>query len=208
MIRLYLVVEGPTEEQFAKALIVPHLAKLEVWTRPVIVTTSRDRSTGRKTKGGGRWSAWKRDFRTLLASDRDAAVRFSTLFDLYGLPADFPGVAPKQAGETPESRAQRLETEMAGDLGDSRLIPYLQVHEFETYIFVDLGRLEALLDPQDRPGLDTLRRSVAGLGPEEINEGATTAPSKRLLMHLPVYQKAVHGPLVTEAIGLDRIRAA
>jgi hypothetical protein len=43
--------------------------------------------------------------------------------------------------------------------------------------------------------------------PEEINEGATTAPSKRIQAIFPTYQKKVHGPLTVQRIGLDRIRA-
>ena len=174
----------------------------------MIVTTSRDRLTGRKGRGGGTWSSWERDLRTLMGSDGGADVRFTTLFDLYGLPDDFPGVSLRPLTETAEDRALRLEGEMSSALGDRRLIPYLQLHEFEAYVFVDLAQLGLLLDPQDRPQVEALKKSVVGLAPEDINEGATTAPSKRLRTHLPVYEKTVHGPLVTEAIGLARIRAA
>lgn len=174
----------------------------------MIVTTSRDRLTGRKARGGGTWSSWRRDLRTLMGSDGASDVRFTTLFDLYGLPDDFPGVSPRRPGEKSEDRAQRLEGEMSNALGDRRLIPYLQLHEFEAYVFVDLAELALLLDPQDRPQLQALQKSVSGLAPEEINEGVITAPSKRLRGYLPVYEKTVHGPLATEAIGLARIRAS
>ena len=202
------MVEGQTEEQFSKSLLVPHLAAVGVWAKVLIVTTSRDRLTGRKAKGGGTWSSWKRDLRTLMGSDGGADVRFTTLFDLYGLPDDFPGVSLRLPAEKAADRALRLESEMSNALGDWRLIPYLQLHEFEAFVFVDLAQLGLLMDPQDRPQVEALATSVIGLAPEDINEGATTAPSKRLRGHLPVYEKTVHGALATEAIGLARIRGA
>ncbi|WP_147162407.1 DUF4276 family protein [Pararhodospirillum oryzae] len=45
--------------------------------------------------------------------------------------------------------------------------------------------------------------------PEDINDGTHTAPSKRLKGIFPpgTYSKAEHGPLIAEAIGIDRMRA-
>ena len=43
---------------------------------------------------------------------------------------------------------------------------------------------------------------------EEINEGGDTHPSSRILKIFNDYQKALHGPLITGRIGIDRIRAA
>jgi hypothetical protein len=49
---------------------------------------------------------------------------------------------------------------------------------------------------------------VAGFRPEEINEGATTAPSKRIIRHLPVYErsKVRVGAAAAAAIGLPALR--
>ena len=44
--------------------------------------------------------------------------------------------------------------------------------------------------------------------PEEINEGRTTAPSKRILQAFPGYQKTLHGPLAARELGLTSMRAA
>lgn len=41
-----------------------------------------------------------------------------------------------------------------------------------------------------------------------MNDGHDTAPSKQLKARIPSYQKTVHGPLVTEATGLAKLRAA
>ena len=44
--------------------------------------------------------------------------------------------------------------------------------------------------------------------PEQINDGPTTAPSRRLeAVFGGTYRKTEHGPLIAEDIGLDVIRA-
>jgi hypothetical protein len=42
--------------------------------------------------------------------------------------------------------------------------------------------------------------------PEEIDEGPNTHPAARIRRHFPGYRKTLHGPLVSERIGLDVIR--
>ncbi|NJL76090.1 MAG: DUF4276 family protein [Saprospiraceae bacterium] len=44
--------------------------------------------------------------------------------------------------------------------------------------------------------------------PEEINESAQTAPSKRIIQYLPNYekQKSQVGPMIAEDIGLELLR--
>lgn len=178
-------------------MLVPHLARFDVWVSPFIVRTKRDRVTGRVIgRGGGHWSDWARDLKRLMLSQPSADVRFSTLFDFYGLPEDFPHRDDAVSEATTAGRLARLETAMADALSDWRLIPYLQLHEFEAYVFADLHVLESLLDEHDRPRLGRLASEVAELDPEGINDGQTTSPSKRLSAHLgAVYQKLVHGPL-------------
>jgi len=202
------VVEGQCEEQFAKALLVQHLGYFNVWLVPFIARTARDAATGRVIgRGGGQWEKWRRDISKLMESQPGGDVRFSTLFDVYGLPDDFPDRDDAMRQRTPIARVERLERAMQEALNDRRLIPYLQLHEFETYVFADLGALRDLLDAPDRPRLDRLAGEVAGTAPEEIDDGPDTAPSKRLMAHLgTVYQKTLYGSLVTEAIGLAGIR--
>ena len=43
--------------------------------------------------------------------------------------------------------------------------------------------------------------------PEDINDHADTAPSKRLETLIPSYQKPLVGPVVALEIGLDKIRS-
>src|SRR5688572_5630398 len=91
--RLYVVVEGSTEEALVKRVIGPHLDVRDVWTSAFKVNPSPDPKTGRRRgSGGGHWKVWHRDITRFTKQEHGPDVRFTTLFDLYGLPSDFPCV--------------------------------------------------------------------------------------------------------------------
>lgn len=204
--RLYVLVEGPTEEQFVRHVLAPHLEWYGVLTIPIVVETSRDRH-GKKRKGGGDWMKWRRDLLKLTGQQHGSDVRFTTLFDLYGLPGNFPGLKEHGAVADTRQRVELLEQAMAAEIDDPRFIPYLQRHEFEALVLAGLDALEELLDPGERPGVCTLRSLVAVVPPEDVNDRHATAPSKRLEAAIPSYGKTVHGPLVVEGTGLATLRA-
>lgn len=207
--RLFIVVEGQTEEGLVRRVLAPHLEGFSVWAVPIIVTTSRARGTGAKHRGGGRWAHWRNDLRRLSDQHRGDDVRFTTLFDLYGMPSDFPGYESLSAELDTGRRAAALEAAMLADIADRRLIPYIQRHEVEALVLVDLGPLAELVEPGPQSkGVEALRRDIAGLAPESINDGTETSPSKRLLRFVPGYRKALHGPLVVEAVGISNLRLA
>ena len=209
MRRVYAVVEGSTEEGFVKAVLRPHLLSLKVAIEPIIVTTKRDRLTGQKLgKGGGRWLHWRDDLKRIIGDQTAPEVRFTTMFDLYGLPSDFPGREKHAAVADTNVRADLLEQELREAIDDVRLIPYLQRHEFEALVVAGLQKLDGLLDAADDvAALKGLQAELAGLQPEDVNDGPETHPSKRLL-RIGGYQKTLHGPLVTEEVGIAVLRAA
>lgn len=206
--RVFIVVEGQTEELLVKKVLKPHLEVMNVWAIPIIVATSRQKA-GAKNKGGGRWAHWHNDLIKLSNEHRGNDVRFTTLFDLYGLPGDFPDYNKFYKDQNTIRRTENLEAAMLKDIGDKRLIPYIQRHEIEALVLVDLEPLAAIADPGSQSkGVVALQQNIDGLAPEDINDGPTTAPSKRLLSFVPGYSKTLHGPLVIEAVGLPKIRAA
>jgi hypothetical protein len=42
---------------------------------------------------------------------------------------------------------------------------------------------------------------------QDIDDSATTAPSKRILALAPTYRKPIDGTLGAQAVGIDRMRA-
>ncbi|WP_194869278.1 DUF4276 family protein [Myxococcus sp. AB025B] len=209
MKRLYVVVEGPTEEGFVKEVLVPHLQAHSIFAVPIIVRTRRDMQTGAILgKGGGRWKHWYRDLMRLMGEHPGGEVAFTTLIDLYGIPDDFPQLQMLSALKDTHQRALRLEEVMFQQFEDRRFIPYVQRHEFEALVLASLDALVELLDdPADVSGLEQLRAELAKLAPEDVNDGAQTAPSKRLLARIPSYRKTLHGPLAVAGAGLVHLRA-
>lgn len=206
MIVLTLLVEGDTEETFVKTVLGPHLAARGVYATPIKNETSRS-AAGRRYKGGGlHWAGVLKQLRELLR-DKRADYRLTTLFDLYRLPSDFPGMDEHRGIADTSTRVGLLEKAMREAVDDPRFIPYIQRHEFESLVLACLDQLEAS-DPAKRAGIKQLRINIAGLAPEDVDDGAATAPSKRLEQFVVGYRKVLDGPLVTSQAGLDALRRA
>ncbi|WP_394329664.1 DUF4276 family protein [Amycolatopsis keratiniphila] len=80
------------------------------------------------------------------------------------------------------------------------------MHELESWVFAaaeQLGWLFAGTDLADR-----LRRDVRGAGgPELVNDGFDTSPSKRLARYCKGYSKTNDGPLAIADLGIDGLRS-
>ena len=89
---------------------------------------------------------------------------------------------------------------------ESRIIPYVQRHEFEGLLFSDVRAFATLPSVADSSvaRLASIRADFDN--PEEINDSSSTAPSKRITRAIPRYDKVRDGPPVALAIGLDAIR--
>ena len=143
----------------------------------------------------------------LLREDHSATARFTTVLDLYALPAEFPGWPEARKKALPLERVQTLEAALQRHIDDWRFTPYIQLHEFETLLYCDLNALAQRISGVER-ALKKLAQEVAHLMPEAINEGETTAPSKRLIRHVPIYEKSKVrvGASAAAAIGLPVLR--
>lgn len=209
MTRLIVVVEGPTEEVFVKKVVAPHLLVHRVYTSATVVgkAVAQRRGAGGRGGGGGHFRHWRRDLERVLGNDSSAELRVTTLFDLYGLPADFPELERWRADLDTNRRCDALQLALGDVFSDSRFIPYLQRHEFEALVLASLPALRQLFDAKDDlAGLKQLEVSVREAEPEDINDGIDTAPSKRLLASVPGYIKTLHGSLAAADTGLARLR--
>ena len=202
MSRVYVVVEGQTEEAFVRELLVPHYARLDKYLIPIIVSTS----PGHK---GGVVSYAKVKPQIVRLCRQDAGAWVTTLFDLYALPADFPGKAAPAypAHASGSAKAQYLEAQLRQDIAEPNFLPNLLVHEYEALLFTQPAQFEQWTSNETVPV--TLAQAVAQAGsPEDVNDSLHTAPSKRILAVMPEYQKTFHGPLIACDIGLDALRQA
>jgi hypothetical protein len=206
--RLHFVVEGQTEETFVNKVLAPHLATHSVWTDARCVMTGRRRGI---TYRGGLQSyiKVKRDITLWMKEDHNQDSFFTTMFDLYALPSDFPLFQDAQGITDPRRRVALLEEGMRQDIIYARFVPYIQLHEFETLILADPQKLDWEYI-EHAAGIKHLTEMAAGFdSPEMINDGDDTAPSKRIIKEIPEYDgmKISAGPIVTQKIGLATLRA-
>jgi len=209
MVRLYFYVEGQTEQEYAARVLGPHLAGfgLQVMT----VRAESGRKHGHVFRGGGRrYQPMRRGLGNLLRQHSGADIRFTTMFDLYALHDGFPGwdEAEKQR-HIPRERVLTLERAFAADVNDRRFIPHIQLYEFETILLCDPGHF-ALVYEESGAGIAALQAAVAtATSPELVNDGETTAPSKRIIGQFPQYsrQKTTVGVELAHCVGIDTTRS-
>jgi hypothetical protein len=210
MPRLYLFAEGPTEQTFADGILKPHLANFGVYLHPPVLI-AHAKKKGKVHRGGGRkYVPMKNDILRFLAQQKGGDVFFTTMIDLYAIPTEFPGLADaEKLRHPPEKRVEALEQAFATDIGDFRFVPYIQLHEYEAYLFSDVSWFAYFYDHHEKQ-IAALKAIADGHAtPELIDDGPHSAPSKRIIAELPDYEdaKAAVGAQVAELIGLNVIRA-
>lgn len=189
MIRLGIAVEGSTEVEFVKRLLADCLRDHDVEVTPVSI-----------------------DGAVNLARLANEMANLFWSFDCVSSFVDFYGFRDKGQLSVEELQTELFEavsTKVQRSFNHSRVIPYVQRHEFEGLLFskVECFRNVPDLEVDDATltNLRAIRRSFNS--PEDINDDVNTAPSKRLMALMPSYRKPLHGPLIGEDIGLDVIRA-
>ena len=201
MSRVYILVEGQTEEAFLQEVMVASYAAKGIYLTPIIVTTSPGHRGGLRS-----YSKVKPQIDKLCKQDPGAYI--TTLFDFYALPNDFPGQGslPALGLVSGGMKVAHLEQKLGADVGHGNFIPNLMLHEFEALLLTDV---EAFAEwTENDVVLTPLRQVRKTTAPEDINDSPYTAPSKRILGCMKGYQKTFHGPLIASTIGLDAIRTA
>ena len=196
--RVLVLTEGQTEEAFIKHVLQPHLWQHDISVEPKIVMTKRVIG-GANFKGGGDAQKILADARRLLG-DTDA-VAVTTLFDFYGFPSNLPSVT-RNIYRDIDLLTQSIDNAVA----NVRFKTYLQRHEFEAFLFVDPQVTADVARKPDKAATLLQQRSQFETV-EDINLDPTLAPSKRLTAALGPYSKPLTGSLVTQRIGIDRLRA-
>ncbi len=208
MSRVRLVVEGVTEERFVKMLLAEPLGAKGVFLFPQMVHTG---GGGERIFKGGltSYARIKGDVEKLLMQEKQGDVFVTTMFDLYRLPNDFPDRAKAKSEGDPLKKVAILEDAFARDIGSAMFIPYIQLHEFEALLYSDLEKLAEFYVGAE-PAVKKLAGTVKGIPPEHIDEGQQTAPSKRIIRHIPEYAKtkSTGGVFVAGKIGLPTIKNA
>jgi len=215
---VFCVVEGQTENAVLKRLVSPHLGLLGVDFHAPIVKIGRSRGGVKFLEADDLYA----QIHNFLKDRRQPHV--TTFFDYYAFPTggakgwDFvPGVKSEASIRGLANAADKLEAELKRraieglDLPnlETRLLPYVQLHELEALFFAEPEKIAETL------GNPTLARIFQGAvvesgGCENINDRPQTAPSKRIESAFPGYIKGrsdfAHGPRIAEKLELTVVR--
>lgn len=201
--RMHFLVEGQTEETIVGDLIAPHFEGCG-WHVTLSILVTRRPLAGPASRGGlSSWAKLKRELHLLL---RDSGLSvLTTVIDYYGFPADAPGMSTRPHGPA-LARVAHVEAALHNEIDDARFIPHLVLHETEAWVFAAADHLAVLAG---RPALATRLEDDATQagGPELINDGPSTAPSKRIRAYWPSFSKTSDGPIAISELGLAALRS-
>lgn len=205
---LHVLCEGQTEERFVKDVLAPYLREYNIFAKPILLLTSK-----KKNLRGGMisYQQVKRDLTILFKQHKDNRIEshvFTTMFDYYALPEEFPGYSEAHRIQDVRLRIAAIEQQFAQDIAHRAFIPYIQLHEFEALLFVDITKLTSEY-PLSADAIEDLKHETDSYGdPELINDSRTTAPSKRIIKALEKkynYNKVQSGATVTANIGIESL---
>jgi len=209
MIILNILCEGQSEQQFVAKVLRPYLLPHNIVAKPTLLITNR-----RLDARGGMidYNQVKRDLGNLIKTSRDTEYEkhfFTTMFDLYALPEDFPGAAIRQLNCY--AKVDNIEKAFGQDVNFYRFIPYIELHEFETLVLCNIKRVitEYPLSKVQLEELDSTWRKECDDNAELVNTSYDTAPSKRLIKAVGKhyhYNKTRMASVVTSDKGVDALR--
>lgn len=195
-------VEGQTEERFIKQVLQPYFQQKGIYLEPISLITKR---TPQRAYRGGIIPFEKaiRDLKRLL---NPKYVLVTTFYDYYGLKECF---IPEEAHTLadPYQKVFNIEKKMQQEVNNSKFLPYIQLHEFEAFLFIDAElTCKNLASCKKDKVIQIINNAKQNFqNPELINNSEQTAPSKRLLSVYPSYQKTYDGPKVCEELGIQKI---
>lgn len=204
MKQIAILVEGQTEEQFVKRILFDYFLKKDICVEPITVKTSR---TPVCSYRGGTitFEKAKKEIQRLLTPKYD---KVTTFFDYYGLECSFfPFNFDKSLN--PYDKVKKLEDYFQNCINNTKFLPYIQLHEFETFLFVDADlTVNNLINCNKKMVKQEIVNAldISDNNPELINDSPQTAPSKRIENVHPSYQKPLEGNIVCGAVGLEVLK--
>ena len=181
MVRIGISVEGVTEERFVKIVLAPYLANKQIYVTAI--------SMGGDVK-----------LDRVKAELKKIAYSFdyvSTFYDFYG----FKGLAENESKISIEQKMR----EHVHESIKNKIIPYIQMYEFEGLLFSSPDALASHLQDSSLVEWSTNILHEFNNNPERVNNSRQTAPSKRLEQKTK-YRKTTHGPNIAKEIGIGKLR--
>jgi len=202
MNRVRILVEGQTEQAFIRDILRPYFDTRQIYLHAVMF----------RRHGG--IVPYERAKKVILRSlKEDTGLICTTMADFYGMPTDWPGRDQanhcrnyiEKANVVEGSILEDITGSQGGSFNSRRLIPYVQMHEFEALLFSSPVELaEGLGDEKLSSVFLTIRNEFST--PEEINDHYDTCPSRRIEKVFQGFKKTINGITAARRIGLEKMR--
>lgn len=196
MKRLYIVVEGQTEQEFVNGVVAPYLRDFGLYgVTPVLVRTSRS--------GRGGMVNYQHLYNTIkmLLQSSHTDFMVTTFIDFFRIPHSLPEYEECMKFASKDEQVDALEDAINRSVNDRRFFSYVQKHEFEALLFSSNKGFEYYFPAECAS--ETSRLVASYKNPEEINSSPQGAPSKRLLAIKPDYNKVLEGNLIALETGIN-----
>ena len=199
MKRVYIVVEGQTEQEFVNSLLAPYFVSFGIHdVTPILIRTSK---YGRG--GFVNYRHLENTVNGLLKTSASSDFIVTTFVDFFRIPHTMPDYRASMAKPTKIGQVESLEQALSMAINDRRFIPYIQLHEFEALLFSNNKGFEYYFSDKQA---NTTNSIVNGYeNPEEINTTPQGAPSKRILSIIEDYDKVTEGNLIALEVGINAI---
>jgi len=202
MSNIKILVEGPTEILFVNEVLKLHFYERGIYIKPFLF---------QKAGGVPKYSISQKQILNTIRSDPSCFC--TTMVDFYGMPTNWPGREQANRCQGCAEKADMVEgsilEDIAGHLGNSfnplRIVPYVQMHEFEALLFSSPAKLaESLGIEKSIPTFMAIRNEFSN--PEEINDNYDTCPSRRIEGVFQGFKKTINGITAASRIGLETMR--
>ncbi len=203
MKRLDIIVEGQSERTFVTQMLAPYLENCGIIENynvsPIVIRTNPN------NRGGmSKYSHLKEEIlKSLSSSNPDLVV--SMMIDFFRLPSNVPHPSNLPNLCNDDIKADTIERCIAEDINDSRFTPYIQLHEFEAFLFASSEGFRYCYGASDKRTSYLYDIISEFENPEDINSTPEGATSKRILSIIKEYDKVVDGNLIVLQNGMEVI---
>lgn len=190
----YVIVEGQSEAEFVNSVLAPYLQTKNITITPIVT-----RKNANNRGGVSKYVKVKDDINKLIHSKSTGIV--TTFFDFFRLPTDFPKFDSCMALPIATDRVSCIEAAWAEDVDYRHFIPYIQKYEFEALLFSSNRGFDRYFPHKVANQTASIVNSFPN--PEDINGGANTAPSKRIVSIIADYDKVLYGNTIALEVGIE-----
>lgn len=201
MKRLHFIVEGYTEIEFLRVVLIPYIK-----TKTGI---DGDEINFSSTDGIVNFNETIFEMLSLHLKNKEKIV--TTCYDYYGIQSThrFKNYREAKEQNNPKDGVKILKDGMRDVLIERKVnvnnfVPYLQKYEFEALLFSSLEGFRSLCT-SDKMVIKFKRIIQQFPNPEDINDSPDKAPSKRIKSIVKDYDKYVNGPEIAQIIGIEMI---